>query len=595
MRSQLTLLLLVLVTISPGTVAIADQATLQSSKHGGTRPTDWMDGVVGRAQSNIPRYANDLGPYYNPNLPAKKYFDKEQEKLAQTLSPDVSAYIYFVDAKDCGKKELAYGTHGGKSWTLEEKNDVIRIFSTLYGIAPGLIVRAASGHKLGLYRATTLDGLTEERRPAASSSVKTINFADSFFHTPYQLYGLVHELVHESDWNGQIAYSKDWVDFAAPRIYKHKIESGLMTEAEQRRLEHSLRSNEDWPSLYGCQNLKEALAEYCASAIVDGFTTDPIFSKELAPKILTPLPQEIERLALFKEGRANFLSAKYGDAVTVLEQCTAVGPSVAQAHVELAACQAEQGHYKEALREIDIAEQLMDKVGVRSSEPDMLYLLRWKATMCHRRGDDAVAIAEMNKVLLGQPPLKDDFYRRFWMEDKGGLFADAALDLYRWKELVANCEYLPAGELDIQFSQSLLDKDVERFPKVGIVLRRRARFLESLANMESNDDIKTAFHLKALADFQRSLGLTDCDEVAGLFECGVVSCKLKDYKKAREYLHKLGENDKEWLAPAVLEVIILCGEGKTTDAQVIYDKLRSRIFQMAPPHHNDADSTNGLT
>ena len=597
-RTFAALLPLLMAAASPVFGESADREVILPSSHGGKRTADVTNKLLFHAPSSTPNYHRDVGPYYNPQLPPKVYFDKEQEQLAKTLSADVSTYIYFVDPKDGHKKEFEQGNHGTKSWTTEEKNDVMRMFSTLYGIAPGLIVRAASGRKLGLHRTTTIDGL-HGRSSAASAGVQTINVGDSFFHTPYQFHGLVHELVHEADWDGRVAYSKEWVDFAAPRTYKHKIEAGLLSEPELRQLDHLLRQGEDWPTLYGCENFKEALAEYCSASIADSdFIPDPIFAKILVPKILVPLPNEIEFGALFKQGRTSYLNDKYQDAITVLEKCTALDPSVADGHVELAACYVRQNEYKKALVEMDIAEQAMNKAGVRSTEPDMLYLLRWKATLYHKQGDDDLAIAEMNKILLNQPPSADDVYKRFWLEEKKGLLAEAVLDFYHWKEPIPKSEYLPASELDAQYSQSLLDKEVARFPKLGIVLRRRGRFFESLASGQVDDDSRSVFYKKALVDFQNSIGMSDCDEVEGLFGCGELSCKLKDFTNARECLKKIEDLDKDSLASQSLNVIILSGEGRNADARVIFEKIHSRLFakpsKPSKQRIND-DSVNGLS
>src|SRR5271155_4419604 len=85
-----------------------------------------------------------LGPYYTVQLPRKGYFDKNQEQLSKMLGPDVGQYIFFIEPKDFEKSGLPTKGSHTKPWTASEKDDIRQIFSRLYEIAPGLIVRAAS-------------------------------------------------------------------------------------------------------------------------------------------------------------------------------------------------------------------------------------------------------------------------------------------------------------------------------------------------------------------------------------------------------------------------------------------------------------------
>lgn len=73
----------------------------------------------------------------------------------------------------------------------------------------------------------------------------------------------MHELVHCADAGQHIAHSQEFVSFANAFISDCREKAKSLSKTELDALDDKLKSDGIWPSLYGTENLTEALAECC--------------------------------------------------------------------------------------------------------------------------------------------------------------------------------------------------------------------------------------------------------------------------------------------------------------------------------------------
>ena len=324
----------------------------------------------------------NLGPIYKPVLPRDGYINKAQAELAKTARP-FETYIRFVEPKDEDVSTFEKRGIKAKEWTELEKNDVHRILQHIFLTTPGLIMRAASGDRILLVRTTNIplpETLSTDMKHtdgmAASAAPLAINIADQFFTTPKQCHGLVHELIHAADYYAQISNSKEWIDFAEPTISRIRIKLNFLSAFEKRELAMQLLRGGDWVSLYGCENLMEALAEYTSTYIMDRERDlDPDFERLFANRLLMPTPKDLEAARHYKLGYSAFNHDKFEEAIAEFSKCIAIDPTAAMPHMRLAVCFAMEKYLYKAEAEAQISEDCYRKEHIPLDDAEFGYLL----------------------------------------------------------------------------------------------------------------------------------------------------------------------------------------------------------------------------
>jgi tetratricopeptide (TPR) repeat protein len=488
----------------------------------------------------------NLGPIYKPVLPRDGYINKSQAELAKTARP-LETYIRFIDPKD--EDVSTFETRGikAKEWTELERNDVHRIFQHIFLTTPGLIMRAASGDQICLVRTTNIrlpETLSTDMKHtdgmAASAAPLAVNFADQFFTTPKQCHGLVHELIHAADYYGQIANSKEWIDFAEPTISRIRIKLNFLSAFEKRELAMHLLRGGDWVSLYGCENLIEALAEYTSTYITDRERDlDSDFERLFADKLLMPTAKDLEAARHYKLGYSAFNHDKFEEAIAELSKCIAIDTTAAMPHMRLAVCFAMEKNLDKAEAEAQISEDCYRKEHIPLDDAEFGYLLEWKSTIAYRKGNWDQSIKILDDVLEHQPPTRDKYYARFWAKDRGELRGPASLDLYEWNCKNAVADYIYSGTSDQEYTLKFLDADVTRFPRLGLPLARRGRFLEALGDAPSNAGKKKDYYARAFSDFSGTIGKPDRAQDRAYLDSGRVCYKLGNRSPIQTYVNKM--------------------------------------------------------
>ncbi len=228
-----------------------------------------------------------------------------------------------------------------KSWTQDEKSTILALVSRLRQLSPGLLQLASVGSPIVLLRVGKLV-LVDKTEPVAYSGERTILVPDSFFFSYGQILSFAHEVTHIADDMYLAAFSRPWLEIAAPVLWAYSVNPKIIEE-------ESFLS-ERWPSQYACQSVIEALAEYVA-AFVNGrfFSSRAQFEETVAPLITSPSPVVMEWKALVAKARQAKRDRNYFQARFNYTEASKLLPESPCTYFQLAGVAAVQAGYDEVL------------------------------------------------------------------------------------------------------------------------------------------------------------------------------------------------------------------------------------------------------
>jgi len=533
----------------------------------------------------------DAGAYYAPPLPSPKFIDSEQEQLAKSTNLKSGDLVYFADGKDSAKPELCAIRYDLKPWSEREKKDVQIIVDRILHVAPGLLIRAASGGKLALCRTASISAshtspasVNSAHSPAGVTCACAIVLSDRFFESRLQFHGLVHELVHECDLTGRICYSKEWVRYINPTISKSRLEMALSPTYKSRSLAEQLRRKNLCPSAYSCENLQEALAEMTAAYVDDsGFQAEPTFFKQFGRRLLLPSDADQFYDMQFKRASIEFCNNNYAESVNAMLPVVAAEPDLAVAHARLAASYAKVDENL-ALDEAKKAIECYTASGAPWTEPEVKFARGWLTSCCYNKGDFSEALQFLNQSIAKVPFDDHALYERFYVERQQKNYGDAMRDLY-WSRFGSDyAELLQDADADVDFVSKALDSDVEKFPQLSLVVLRRAHFLEWLGDRQADDTKRKSFYRRALSDYQRAAHL-DCSSITEVpLDCCNINLKLNDESEAEKYESAALKEQPESMETKIMHIEILCALGKQIDAAKEYAQIWTKFGKELIPH-----------
>jgi tetratricopeptide (TPR) repeat protein len=529
----------------------------------------------------------DAGAYYAPPLPSPNFVDNEQRQVFQDKQLTLSDLVYFADAKTKEKPELCALRYDLKPWTDEEKKDVSAIVDRILHVAPGLLVRAASGGKLALCRTSVITtshatGSIAGHNPAAVTCPCAIVLADRYFEVRSQFHGLVHELVHEVDSTGRVGFSKEWIDYINPTISKTRLELAFSPTYKMKDVVDRLRKNSLCPTPYSCENLQEALAEMTAAYVDDAdFQADPSFFERFGRHLLLPDEGQQRIDMQFKLGSIAYRNGHYSESVDDFLPVLAAEPGLAVAHARLAACYEQMTDKNRALDEAKKGIALYTAAGAPWTEPEVHFAVGCLIACCYHSGAHDQAMKTLNQELAKVPFALDALYQRFYLEKKQSSYGDAVRDFYWSRFGTAYAGLLQDADADTDFTRQSLENEVEKFPAITLVVLRRAHFFEWLGDRQQDDNGRKNFYQLALADYQKALGL-DCMAEVGL-DCCNINLKLHNVREAEKYEAKALQEQPESLETKIMQIEILQALGKQNDAEQEFDQFWRRFGQASTP------------
>jgi tetratricopeptide (TPR) repeat protein len=518
-------------------------------------------------------YQIETGTIYSPPLPSPKFLNKSQEVLFDNGKLKLAELVYFADKVDPDKPELSATQLDLKPWSENEKKDVTAILDRLLLIAPGLLISAASGNKLALCRARSL----ESKNPpfgshylggaAATTCPCAIVLADGFFKSPLQFHGLVHELVHESELGGKISNSEEWVKFMNPIIAKARLKMQMTGGSIRRTLQAGLVTTYNCPSSYSCLNLTEALAEFTAAYVAGSdFNFDPAFINQFANRLLLPKEHNFPLELQFKTGLVAYKNKQYTKACQLLISLIGSEPKFAVTHAYLASCYVRIDDCKQSITRATEAVDCFDSAGVPWGEQDMLFALRLLTTGYGRLHEEDKAKALLDKMLAKIPFDRLALYQRFYIEARRKNCVDAVSDLYWCCFGQRYGDRLRDVDADMDYAQQCLESEVSKFPKLVPIILRRAHFFEWLGDREIDKPKKMSLYKRAASDYQKATELDYSNDPEVLFDCCNINLKLRDDLEAEKYEIRAIAEKPSSLESDLMHIQILDAKGKNSEA-----------------------------
>lgn len=267
-------------------------------------------------------------------------------------------------------------------WTPDEVERVKGLLRRIFSSAPGLmkLVVGPSG-KLEIGRSKEIIAGRKMHKVAAITrnecgvmilsnlAFKGSSSAPDAIHNElYEI--LVHELVHAADCGYRLSHSREWVNFAGPRLLSLQKELEQIPAHEEYKRREKIIDKYRWPSVYGSENLTEALAEFFVSYYFQTRRSSLEFEKRFAPWFLSPTEQERCFLLHYKRGAAFFFRGSLIAAVKEFTCAREYNPDSAVVNVRLMQCYDRLHDYVNALRSADKAIACSEAAGVPQESPE---------------------------------------------------------------------------------------------------------------------------------------------------------------------------------------------------------------------------------
>ncbi len=495
---------------------------------------------------------------------------------------DFDGLFSFIDS---GAGEIGSTNYECKRWTIVEKRMVQGLCESLLYRGSALLHRAASNDKVQLRRAAILPVTTKISTifdAVAITTNNSITIADEFFNCSpnSQMDILLHELVHAADPAEEVAYSKDWVDFAEPIISKARFQAAI--DDSSGHLWNSQAKDHQWPSHFGCKNLTEALAEYLVADMNKEHSIgDDCFRERITAKFFSMDANELAFLSHYNMGCKSYSKGKYDDAIKQFELCTELRPLVAMPFAYISACFVRQGKYQGSLQQSEHALNMLNSLGVTIRDENILFILRLRVIAYVRMGDIENAINTLDELFRREPRNMDfisDLHERSYFYEKQGKFYAAAQDLKAMTKVPDTFDKLVASGVDYQYILECLNQRIDKSDKPFLYLQTLGQVLEFLGDNESDSGIKKEYYQRALGVYDKSLDAPDCVQTKALFHCAQVSLKLGNYSEMPLLFNQMNDSiDKEILQLGFLEKI-----GNSDAAHYNYRCLKSKMQITSP-------------
>jgi len=317
----------------------------------------------------------------------------------------IDNYIGFASAPK--KVKLLDGKYPCKPWTNSEVQEIREIGDRVYRFGPGLFKLAATTGKISLWRVAKVPLNSPVLLSSYADAITendNIYISDAFFAGNYRFREFVHELVHAADFGYHLTYSKEWVSFAQPIISKLKLRQEMTPHSRYYDLEQLIRTQNIWPSLSGCQNLKEALAEYFAAFAENSkFCTQESFRNGIAQRLICPVEADLLWSKRCRLGAFAFDKQDYAKALAEFSKAVALDPLAPLPHIFIARIHFHQFDDQKCLDESDVASECFKKAGVLPTDPTYHTLKLLRSSVLERLGRHEDAKKELEDCQVEFP------------------------------------------------------------------------------------------------------------------------------------------------------------------------------------------------
>jgi tetratricopeptide (TPR) repeat protein len=480
-------------------------------------------------------------------------------------------YFEFSD-----KAPSSFSPQEVKPWTESEKRSLGITLRRVLKQAPGLVVHAAAGRKIGLFRASSLKANLRSTGAFEASAVTApdgIVIGQSHFEEmslDRQVKGLLHELVHSADATGNIELSKQWVDFANPVISK-------IREDKNPADRYKRYFRDKWVSFYGTNNLGEALAEYFAvwATGSKNYSASPAFAA-FAKQLTSPSEKQLQFSDHFKNGRILSTLGHHKAAIQKFEKCVKLQPLSGKPYVYLAAAYEDLDQFGKAIVNARKAISIFRAAGVPDAEPESAYAYLTLAYSLERLEKNTDAIEVLDRLLTTELTDSD---RKVALLNRARClahvyrFSDSAADYRAYYKPVKRHGRFADVRADSKSVFAKIDEDIRRYPKNADIYEIRAKYRVFFGDKERDPKVKTELYRLALQDIALAEACPDGDKIYSQIFSAYVYVKLNDIKAARAAYETAAAIDRRNLDVRIFHIKLLQIDGKHVEALRWYDGL----------------------
>ncbi|HEY9677853.1 MAG TPA: hypothetical protein V6C76_07575 [Drouetiella sp.] len=317
-------------------------------------------------------------------------------------------------------------------WSAKERETVTYRLFEVYKEFPWLLENVTSDHKLYIIRQSPADSVS--RTELAEAAAGAICFNDPFFRSKLMRHTIIHELCHLNDYCSRVAHSQKWINGVEPLLAQIRMRQQFMRFSTQREYEKYLLDSGIWVSLYGANNLREALAEYISYLLeikkCQNLTAE---QKALLDQIQNPTAQQKQFDKSWFTGWMHFKNNRFKAAAEAMEEAYRLDPTSLRIKMDLISCYHNLRRHDDSKKFAALAYDQCQAIKLPSTESFFIQTLEYKGWEHMQNQQWTEALDCWNKILTIKPTEPYVLSQRATCEQWLHRFGDSLDDLYAAK------------------------------------------------------------------------------------------------------------------------------------------------------------------
>ena len=220
-----------------------------------------------------------------------------------------------------------------KPWNKWEKTHIQMVLEGILDRAPGLVNLACAGEKISFYRISVYKSHNHNLGTAlAVAGPNGIYVADATFlsHTSI-IETIAHEITHLADRSERLAYSREFLSFAVPKVKALKTQN-----PKPRELLSYATDPPEWPEAQTANKMCEVFAEYVSiQYCFRNLPHDQVLDSLLYHRLFYPSKEDIAFAQEYRTGMRALIAHDPRSALHSFEECVALDPDCINAKIEL--------------------------------------------------------------------------------------------------------------------------------------------------------------------------------------------------------------------------------------------------------------------
>jgi len=377
--------------------------------------------------------------------------------------------------------ELKYLSHVYCLWTADEQLVIRSRIDEIKSKSPCILSNVAFDKPLLLCRVDD-ELLASSRKPfIAFSAPYVLGFSKRFFQkeTSNQALALVHELVHQSDQGGRVAYSSEW---AKPRT---------LTLGRRLLVDRLMLPKSQWESELGSQEYF-SLKELLAREVVSNFERNKLETFCTTYGVFSSDRKNLEYEQHYRLGRIAIGIGDYTEGVRQFDAANKIVPNAPLASAYLAYCLLhKENENPKALAHARSSYASFRQLGCSADDQYYRFLLRTLVEILIASDKFNEAKGPLEEIILNEPNNREVLLQHAECAEKTKNYNEAIDDIY-----LATCSndrrvgFTFSQLEDFVFVERILTKCIDSTTTSFGLEEVRASFYYALATQD-NDNQKT--------------------------------------------------------------------------------------------------------